>query len=139
MPNIEPLAGSRPRRIAVELEYPLSVDGRPLRTIFIQRLSVGAIGTYFDRIAEAQKADADAEAPPYPGITDVNNDPIPAEVLKALDADDEDRLNEALLDFLPARLRPTTTASEPSASPSPSSGDQSANSSEASPAGLSPS
>ena len=119
---------------SIDLEYPLSFDGREFRTIVVKRLTVAEVGAYFATLEELRKTD-DATVLPFPMFVDEGGAPIPDGLLDALDDDDMTRLNKEAVDFLPRRFRIDSSEAQTSGSPSPGAGDTSGSSSVTSPAG----
>jgi hypothetical protein len=76
----------------VDLEYPVIFDGKEYSSITIRRMTQGDVRRYVE-------AAASGEDPPMPNLD------CPIELLDELDADDFDRVDTAVRDFLPQRLR----------------------------------
>lgn len=84
----------------VPLEWPIEYAGRIITEITVRRPTVAEIGVWSERMRVAREAGFDASKMPHLPMFDVSD-----EVLGALDPDDEDRLEEVALRFLPRRFR----------------------------------
>ncbi len=94
----------RPRRKTIDLEWPVSFEGREYRSITLIRLTAGDVSKFQEEIEQLLKNTPDA-ALRFPIFRDANNAPIPDAVLEALDDDDKFELDRAAADFLPRRFR----------------------------------
>lgn len=81
-----------PREKQIALTYPVEFDGQLYEIITIRRITGGEVADYVDRLKEGARL-----MPPV-----VN---CPVEVYEAMDADDQDMVDEAAMDFLPHRLK----------------------------------
>ena len=91
--------GDRPRSRIVTLDYPVEYRDVVYSEIIIRRPSVREVR---DWAAAANAAAKDgATIPDFPMV----EGSIPPEVMDALDPDDDERLDEAISDFLPRRFR----------------------------------
>lgn len=84
--------GGKPREQVVELDWPMEFDGKIYERVTIRRLTVAEIAAFTEHAMK--------EGNPWPAMFD-----LPREVLEALDPDDQDRIADVALDFLPRRLR----------------------------------
>lgn len=81
-----------PREKVVTLTYPVEFDGRLYESITIRRITGGEVAGYMDRLQQGERI--------MPPVVD-----CPVEVYEAMDADDQDLVDEAAMDFLPRRLK----------------------------------
>lgn len=81
-----------PREKEVTLTYPVEFDGRLYETIRIRRITGGQVADYMDRLQQGERI--------MPPVVE-----CPVEVYEAMDADDQDMVDEAAMDFLPRRLK----------------------------------
>lgn len=93
--NIE-FVNAAARTKAVPLDWPLTVDGQLVDCVTVRRLSGGEVGA----LQEAVAADGFQFETIIHHLVDQ-----PDYVIAALDQDDQDRVAEAVFDFLPARMR----------------------------------
>ena len=103
----------RPRWKTIDLEWPVSFEGREYRSITLIRLTAGDVSRFQEEIEQLLKNNPDA-ALRFPIFRDANNAPIPDAVLDALDDDDRFELDRSAADFLPRRFR---GIAEPSSGP----------------------
>lgn len=89
--KIELIGGNRFK--TVELQWPVLWNGREITAVNIRRMTAKEVGQYIEQIREK---DAPARFP----MAD-----LPDAVLDELDDDDADRIDAAIMDFLPQRLR----------------------------------
>ena len=89
------------RRRAVQLRYPMAMDGREYRTIFIARPTAAEIAVW----AESLDAKDPADRKRLKLYVDENGEEIPGAVIDSLDPDDDEEVGTASKDFLPRRLR----------------------------------
>lgn len=85
-------AGDRVRSAIVPLEWPIEFDGRVIDKITVRRMTAKEVSDF----VETTRAEGKAELPMFD---------CPMAVIDALDADDSDAVNRAVLDFLPRSLR----------------------------------
>lgn len=90
------LADPRPRSVEVSLEWPVEHDGVTVDKIVVRR----ATGREVEQFIRAVMSAKEGEPAPKPPFLD-----CPIEVYDQLDDDDRLRLEEAMLPFLPRRLR----------------------------------
>lgn len=81
-----------PREKVVTLTYPVEFDGRLYESITIRRITGGEVAGYMDRLQQGERI--------MPPVVD-----CPVDVYEAMDADDQDLVDEAAMDFLPRRLK----------------------------------
>lgn len=81
-----------PREKEVTLTYPVEFDGRLYETIQIRRITGSQVADYMDRLQQGERI--------MPPVVE-----CPVEVYEAMDADDQDMVDEAAMDFLPRRLK----------------------------------
>lgn len=94
VPAAPRFVGGPPRSRIVPLTWPVEYDGRVYNAITVHRLSAGDVG---DVMRAIEEHGSKARLPMFD---------VPFEVIDALDADDADSVNAAVLDFLPRALRP---------------------------------
>mgnify|MGYP001279919987 CR=1 FL=1 len=95
-PTIEFAPGSKSRFCEVPLDFPLLIDGKKLKAVTVHRLTAKAVGEVQAGLEE-NGFSFDALMQPF---TDQ-----PQEVLDALDQDDYAKVEEAVLGFLPVKMR----------------------------------
>lgn len=81
------------RTRGIDLRWPVEFDGQRFERINIRRMTAADVANF---LADIETKGSAARLPIFD---------CPVEVLDALDADDDERLQEAVLDFLPQRLR----------------------------------
>jgi hypothetical protein len=101
--------GGKPRSAEFPLEFPVEFQGRVYATVVMRRPTAAETGAFFDAIAEGGFKG-------FPIFFTPEGEPIPFTVIENLDPDDEDRIMERLMDFLPRRW---LGAGDPSRSASP--------------------
>ena len=94
----------RPRRQTINLEWPVSFDGRDYRNITLIRLTAGDVSRFQEEIERLLSSNSDSKVR-LPLFRDENGEPIPDAVMDALDDDDRLALDEAAAGFLPRRFR----------------------------------
>lgn len=102
--------GTRPREKLVPLDYPVEYDGKVYDGIRVRRMTVAEVGAFIEAAGGE-----DAKTARLPMFD------APPEVLDALDADDAERVNEVVRDFLPRALRPEGASRPPNGETSPQS------------------
>lgn len=90
--------GGKPRARTIALEWPLKLGDKVYTSVTVRRLTVAEIETFVEEAKDSAKQTI--AAPKWPPMCDV-----PPAVLEALDPDDQDAISEAIMDFLPRRLR----------------------------------
>jgi hypothetical protein len=98
--DVVTLAGP-PRVKTVELTYPATYRGRTYRQIGIKRMTTREVADFVERL---QHEDGD-NAVRFPMVIDDDGALVPEVVLDGLDDDDAAAINEAVVSFLPQRLR----------------------------------
>lgn len=86
----------------VDLDYPMTFEGRTFSRIYLRRLSATEVSTFVETIQDKQNS---KEIVRWPVTFDAAGAPIPDAVLAGLDDDDAFKLDEKLQDFLPRRFR----------------------------------
>ncbi|WEK50278.1 MAG: phage tail assembly protein [Candidatus Kaistia colombiensis] len=81
----------------IPLDWPVTVGGVHYTTVTVRRMSVGEIGNFVETLQTAEGKRV--RFPMYD---------VAEEVLDALDADDGDKIEEAVQRFLPRRFRSAT-------------------------------
>ena len=84
------IAKSKPLFRTIELEYPVDFDGTVYETITVRRMTGEEVRLFIEGI------EVDRRLPMFD---------VPSEVIGALDADDAEQINKAVMDFLPRALR----------------------------------
>lgn len=84
---------TKPRSMVIDLDYPLTVDGKLYERITVRRLTGAEVSAFFKSV----EADPNVRLPMFD---------VPFAVIDALDADDSERVMEAMASFLPRALRP---------------------------------
>lgn len=106
------IVGGPARAETIPLVWPVEYRGKVWTEIVVKRVTSADIKAWTDTPAEARETAA-------PWID------APLAVVEALDADDEDRVNDAAVRFIPARFRdapdsgPTGATGEPTSPASP--------------------
>jgi hypothetical protein len=104
------------RTKTLPLAYPVTIGGKVLSEIVLQRMTAGDVAAYTKAIEAKAKENPDAFMR-FPIFHDAEGKPIADAVFDALDSDDHDMLQEHALDFLPRRFRPISTTSEAGSRP----------------------
>lgn len=94
--KIEFVDNGKPRFKAIDLDYPLQINGEPLVAITVRRLTGG-------EVAEVQ-AKIEEHGFQFEPLMEAFTDQ-PQEVIDHLDQDDRDKLEATVLDFLPVKMR----------------------------------
>jgi hypothetical protein len=81
----------------IQLDWPVTVGGVHYTAVTIRRMNVGQISDFIDALHSAQ-----GKRLRFPMYN------VPDEILDALDADDGDKIEEAVQRFLPRRFRTVT-------------------------------
>ncbi len=89
------IVSPKERSREVPLDYPIEFDGKVYDTITVRRVSAREVSDFIDAVAKSEEF-ANVKAP----MID-----CPQEVYEVMDDDDRLRLEEALLPFLPLRLK----------------------------------
>ncbi|UYO50342.1 phage tail assembly protein [Rhodopseudomonas palustris] len=85
--------GDKPRSRTIPLEYPFEFKGVTYTSVTVSRMTGVAVSEFMKAVREHG---ADAHLPMFD---------CPQEVIGLLDADDAERVDEAVMDFLPRALR----------------------------------
>jgi hypothetical protein len=88
----------------VKLDFPVVFDGEPLENIVVRRLTAGEVSDFVKEIEERNKVDPKRTAY-YPMFYTETGVRIPDEVIRGLDDDDNEVLQETAFNFLPRRFR----------------------------------
>lgn len=91
--------GSKVRSMRIDLEWPVEFGGRIWESIPLKRLTHKEVA---DWVEEIKAQDASVQ---FPVLREEDGTPLPDGLLDALDADDFDEVNKAVLNFLPRRFR----------------------------------
>ena len=83
------------------LKWPVILNGRTYSEIVLARLTVKEVAEFYEKLKSAPKTDDVA----WPIYRDAEGAPLPQAVLDALEDDDGFKIEMAVRDFLPARLR----------------------------------
>lgn len=89
------IVSPKERSAIVPLEYPIEFDGVTYDTVTVRRVTAKEVSDFIDVVAKSEDG-ADVKAP----MID-----CPQEVYEAMDDDDRLRVEQALLPFLPLRLK----------------------------------
>lgn len=103
-PNAATFASSKSRTKTITLDWPVSFNGTEYKKIVLTRLTAGEVGKFQEELEALLRHDPGA-AVRFPLFKDENGEPIPSEVMEALDDDDKYEIDRAALDFLPRRFR----------------------------------
>jgi hypothetical protein len=99
------------RRKTIDLDYPVTYEGRTYTRIHLQRLTAQEVADWFESVAGKEGGKIR-----FPLFRDDDGAHIPDAVLDGLDTDDRDVIDKATIDFLPRRFRGVmASASEPQA------------------------
>jgi hypothetical protein len=90
----------REREQVVILDWPLEYDGRRIVSIMVRRMNVAQVEAF----VEASKANEGVVLPEMFYFPE-DGEPVPPEVINALDDDDGAALNKVVDRFLPQRLQ----------------------------------
>lgn len=82
----------------IDLRFPREVGGRHLAAVTVHRMTAGEVTRFVEQAAENPKA-------VLPMVRDETGEALSPEALEALDDDDHLAIDDAVSDFLPARLR----------------------------------
>jgi hypothetical protein len=104
--------GGKPRAQTVKLNYPVEYDGKIYNEITVRRLTATEVDQFCTALVA--RVPTDTSAMPRLPMFDV-----PFAVLDALDADDDDAVQEVITSFLPRRLRQAVEQSQQSGGPTP--------------------
>lgn len=100
--KIARIIGGAPREKIVPLEYPVEFDGKEWTEVRIHRVSGKQVEDYMEALGRNER--------PMPPMFD-----CPMEVYDAMDDDDRFALDEAVVPFLPRRLRAAAEQNPPAA------------------------
>lgn len=103
-------------KLAYPVLYPPGPSARRYETVFVRKLTVGQIRTAQDNYRKALEADPDVE-PDFQMIVDEQGSPLPRAMLDLIEADDDETLNEAVLNFLPRRFHRQTSDQDGGSAP----------------------
>jgi hypothetical protein len=98
------IVSERPRLKTIDLEWPVAFAGKDYRAITVSRLTAAEVARFQSEIENLLRSDPDAKVR-LPLFRDERGEPIPDEVMDALDDDDRLALDEAAANFLPRRFR----------------------------------
>lgn len=96
-PKAARIVSTKEREKVVPLEYPIEFDGKTWEAVTVRRVTGRQIEEYMDAIARKERV-------PPPMIE------CPLEVYDAMDDDDRLAVDEAVIPFLPRRLRAAAEA-----------------------------
>jgi hypothetical protein len=94
--------GGKARAATIDLEWPVHFAEKDYYQIVVRRVTVGEIEAWMKEIAG--KPD-DGVSWAWPCLRGEDDEPLPPGLLDALDVDDLDAVNKAVLSFLPKRFR----------------------------------
>ena len=94
--------GSKARSMRIDFEWSVEYGGFVYDHVNLRRLTQGEIAEWMKEVSSAKQTGLSLT---WPIIRDDTDLPIPQGLLDALDADDFDAINKAMLDFLPRRFR----------------------------------
>jgi hypothetical protein len=89
--------GGRPRAAVIDLDFPVSYDGRTFDKVMLRRPTSGEVAAFFQTLATEGFTN-------FPVFFTPEGEPIPFAVINALDPDDDDKLGERIMEFVPRRL-----------------------------------
>jgi hypothetical protein len=92
-----------PRAKTIPLEWPVAFAGQEYRAVTGSRLTAAEVARFQSEIEQLLRSDPDAKVR-LPLFRDERGEPVPDEVMDALD-DDRLALDEAAANFLPRRFR----------------------------------
>jgi hypothetical protein len=98
------IAGGAPREKSVPLEWPVEFDGKTWTAVTIRRVTGKEVEDYMEALGRDERP-----IPPMFGC--------PLEVYEAMDDDDRFALDEAVIPFLPRRLRVAAEQDPPAVVP----------------------
>ncbi|MEE1612069.1 hypothetical protein [Microvirga sp. CF3016] len=93
-------AGNKPRTEVFALDHHLRYGERVITTLEVHRMTVAQVEAFIHALA----TDSETSITAYM-VTLSGGDPVPPEVFKGLDDDDDTRLFEVMQSFLPRRLQ----------------------------------
>lgn len=93
---------SKARSMRIDFEWPVEYGDVVYDHVNLKRLTQGEIAKW---MAEVNSQQSTGLSLSWPVLRDDVDLPIPAGLMDALDADDFDVINKAILDFLPRRFR----------------------------------
>jgi hypothetical protein len=96
--------GTAPREKLVRLEYPFELDGQEWNEVRLRRATGVEVENYMDALQRGEKV--------IPPMFD-----FPMEVYDAMDDDDRFAVDEAVIPFLPRRLKAAAEQSSPAIGP----------------------
>jgi hypothetical protein len=94
--------GGKSRSMRIDFEWPIEYGGMTYDHVNLRRLTAGEVAEWTREIASQAQSGLSLA---WPVLRDDADLPIPAGLTDALDADDFDAVNKAVLDFLPRRFR----------------------------------
>lgn len=92
---------------AVDLEHPVMVGDKLIRTVTVMRMNTAQVAAWYDSIDPSKML-----IKRFPMFYDETGARVPDDVIDALDDDDGVRLVEAAADFLPRRFLANLTGSD---------------------------
>jgi hypothetical protein len=98
--------GAKARTMRIDFEWPIEFNGRVEDHVNLRRLTAGEVAEWMKEISSQVQSGLSLA---WPVLRDDDDLPIPAGLTDALDADDFDAVNKAVLDFLPRRFRGALT------------------------------
>lgn len=98
------IVSDRPRAATIPLGWPVEYAGRVYTTIIVARLTAAEVARFQDEIEQLLTSGSDTKVR-LPLFRDERGEPVPNEVMDALDDDDRLALDEAAANFLPRRFR----------------------------------
>jgi hypothetical protein len=90
------------REKAIDLDYPIAYDGRDYARILIRRMTVADVAGFLEACKAAGDGVGDLR---FPMFFHPDGTAVPDAVHEAIDPDDQEKLSEATLSFLPRRFR----------------------------------
>lgn len=94
--------GGKERSRWIPFEWPVEFGGTAYSGVMLQRMTAGEVAAWMKEVSALASTGAGLT---WPIIRDETGIPVPPGLLDALDADDFDAVNKAMLDFLPQRFR----------------------------------
>lgn len=100
--NAPRFVSSKARSMRIDLEWPVEYGGSVYDHVNMKRLTQGEIADWMKEVSSQQSTGLSLL---WPVLRDDADLPISSGLMDALDADDFDVINKAILDFLPRRFR----------------------------------
>jgi hypothetical protein len=99
------------RHKTIDLQWPFTYDGKRIDRVVIKRMTQAEVAGFVEAVKIARESGS-TEDTYFPMFYDTDGFLLSDDIMRAMDADDNDALNEVAGDFLPRRFAPKEEAKD---------------------------